>query len=651
MQLMKKLFFFLLVSTLWPATAHAQDEVLLTIDGLPVYRSEFERIYHKNNNIQGYEAKPPAEYLDMFINFKLKVLEATRLHYDTVPSFITELTGYRDQLSKPYLQDRQFIDQLIREAYYRTINEVNASHIMVKLPANATPQDTTLAYNKAMSIRKRLVHGESFELIATEESDDPSSRLNKGRLGWFSAFTMVYPFENAAYNTPVDSFSMPVRSRYGYHIIRVDQFRPALGEIKLAHIMVYAGANDGSGTIAYKKEKIDSCYQLLLNGASFADMVKKYSEDPGARRNMGQMRWLRSGELPSGIEDVVFALADSGDFSIPVQSEYGWHIFQLQTKRPIAPFEQLRPQLEERIMTDERGKKTQNSFIRNLKNEYSFTEYPQNITALERLMDSSVYKGQWKIPDAATLNLPVCSFANKKYTQRALAEFIAQTRHYNDHDSYQTIINRKYDELSNQELLSYEKGRLEEKYPDFKNLMEEYHDGILLFNIMDQTIWSRSVSDSSGLRDYYNHHLTEYQWKERADWSLYIVQDRRLAKSTLALAKKRYKTPINADEFIKMVCADSTACVTVTDQRTEKGNPLPVADALWKKGFTKTYTEGDRVKIFVVNDILPPKAKLFQETQGQVTADYQSSMDNKWIETLRKKYPVVINRDVLEKVK
>jgi peptidyl-prolyl cis-trans isomerase SurA len=649
---MKKISFYLLLLTLLPLKAVSQNEVLLTIDNKPVSKAEFERIYHKNNNVQGYDNKPVADYLDMFINFKLKVLEAEKLGYDTMASFTTELAGYRDQLSKPYLQDRNLIDQLVQEAYYRTVNEVNASHIMVKLPVNATPADTLTAYNKALNIRKRLLAGESFEKIAREESEDPSAKINEGRLGWFSAFAMVYPFENAAYQTEVGGFSLPVRSKYGYHIIRVNARRPALGEIRLAHIMIRSGRNDSQEAINKAKDKINECYKLLQSGSTFTDMVKKYSEDAGTSSNGGQMRWLRSGELPSDIEDKVFMLTNSGSYTAPLHSEYGWHIFQLQGKRPLASFDQVKSQLEERILMDERGKRTEESFFAGVKKECGFLEYSENISGITSLIDSSLYSGNWNPEMAGDLNKPVFIINKKVYSQRDLANFIAKTKRYNKQERIAAIVANKCDEMIHKELLEYEKGQLEEKYPTFRYLMAEYHDGILLFNIMDKNVWSKAVSDTVGLKAFYEQHANDYMWNERADVSIYTVKDESFLEMTEKLAKKRAQNNWTANEFVKMVCSNDTVpCVKVSDQKFERGESVPPDLFTWKKGFTKTVREGNTIKVIFVNALLPSMLKSFDEVQGQVTADYQNFLDEQWIKTLRAKYPVVVNQDVLQQIK
>ena len=648
---MKNTCIWLLMLVLFSLQGISQDEVLLTIDNKPFLRSEFERIYHKNNNVPGYESKSVEEYLDLFINFKLKVLEAERLGYDTLKTFITELAGYREQLAKPYLQDRQVMEQQLQEAYNRSINEVNASHIMVKLPASPSPQDTVAAYEKILKIRNRVLAGESFDKIAREESDDHSARVNDGRLGWFSAFAMVFPFEQAAYQTATGELSLPVRSRFGYHLIRVNGKRPSPGEIKLAHIMTRAARNEKQETIDQAKDKIYVYYKSLQSGEPFGETAAKYSEDAGSAKEAGLMRWLRSGELPPEIEEMVYALKDSGTFTPPVQSDYGWHIFQLVGKRPLGTFEQMKPRLEERIMMDERGKRAEQAVISRIKKESGFVLYPENVEALAALMDSSVYTGQWDINTAGDLIEPVFSFGGKEYTQKDLAAFVLNARRYAREESLGSIVDKKCNELVNKELLEYEKDRLEGRYPEFNYLMEEYHDGILLFNITDDTVWSKAVSDTAGLKAFHARHFNEYTWQERADISVYKFSNKLLVNTVKKYAKKRASQKWTPEEMTSRICPDDTIhCIAIKDGKYEKDDKI--ADKLvWEKGSIKKSDQSNIYELTLVNAIIPPMPKTFDEVRGQVTADYQNFLDRKWIEALRARYAIAINRDVLTLVK
>ncbi|MBN1789009.1 MAG: peptidylprolyl isomerase [Bacteroidales bacterium] len=639
-----------LLPLLLPTSTTAQDEVLLTIDNQPVMRSEFERIYRKNNNIQGFENKTPQEYLELFVNFKLKVHEAKMLGLDTLTSFRNELAGYKEQLAQPYLQDRKLIDSLLQEAYYRTLNEVNASHIMVKLAANPAPADTLKAYTRAMDIRKRLLAGESFSKIAGEESDDPSAKTNNGRLGWFSAFVMVLPFENAAYNLEIGEYSMPVRSRYGYHIIRLNDKRLSMGEIRLSHIMIRAAKNDKKETQDQAKEKIFQCYQLLQNGSPFSEVAKQHSEDAGSAQSGGQMRWLRSGELPQELEEVVFK-TDSGAFTEPLQSDFGWHIFRIDGKRTIAPFSQMKSQLEQRIMADERGKISSESFLSSVKKENGFVSYPGNMAELASMMDSSVYSGNWNMAVAGDLIDPVFVIGTKEYTQKDLAEYILQTKQYRLTETLSGIVDKKSSELINRELIAFEKEQLEKKYPDFRHLMEEYHDGILLFNIMDDRVWNKAISDTAGLKSYFDMHRNDYMWKERANVSVYTFKEESRLKQTRKLAKKRDKMNWTPAEMVALICKNDTlTCVEIADNTYEKGESPADLDFSWEKGFEKMIRDTGAIKLIYVNRLLPPEPKTLGEVRGQVTADYQNYLDKQWIETLRAKYTVDVNYGVLNQI-
>jgi peptidyl-prolyl cis-trans isomerase SurA len=633
-------------------TAWTQDEILMTIAGKPVLQSEFERIYHKNNQVNGYENKSVENYLDLFINFKLKVLEAKSQGYDTMRTFVTELAGYREQLARPYLQNRKIIDRQLQEAYDHTINEVNASHFMVKLPANPTPADTFKAYNRIMEIRKRILAGESFEKLARDESEDPSAKKNNGNLGWFSAFMMVFPFEDAAYHTPVGTLSLPVRSRYGYHLIQVNAIRPTLGEIKLAHIMTRAVKTDSEEKNIQARENIYKYKEMLNSGVSFVEVAQKYSEDEGSARKGGQMRWLKSGELPPDIEEEVYKLKDSGDCTLPLQSDYGWHIFQLQAKRPVASFDQMKAQLEDKIMHDERGRLAEKSKIDEIIKESNFIRYTVNYAALTNVLDSSVYTGTWDPAKAGDLIKPVFTINGKDYLQKDLAIYIAQSRRYRKEEGLDQIVRSKCDEYSNKELMAFENSKLEEKYPDFRYLMEEYHDGILLFNITDNMVWNKAVKDTTGLIDYFRQHQGQYNWKERADVSVYTLKDESNLDKVIKLAKSRPAKKWTASEFIKQVCPqDSIPCMTITDGRYEKGDTNVTGHFKWQKGTVAISGNKGIKKVVVVNALLAPSPKTFQETRGQVTADYQNYLDQKWIAALRKKYPVIINREVLQHVR
>ncbi|MBP1668238.1 MAG: hypothetical protein H6Q21_604 [Bacteroidetes bacterium] len=629
-----------------------QDDIIMTLGNEKVTKAEFERIYHKNNSSVVYDNKTPREYLDLFINFKLKVMEAKAQGYDTMSSFINELGGYRDQLAKPYLRDKEQDEQMLKETYRRIATEVNASHIAVKVAfTTASPADTLEAYNKILALRNRILKGESFEDIAVANSDDPSAKNNKGNLGWFSAFRMVYAFEDAAYKTPVGQISMPVKTRYGYHIIRTNAFRPALGDILLANIMMRVRPSADSAAHQAGMEKINKCYSLLQQGESFADVARKYSEDDASAKNGGKMRWLSSGELPPEIEEVVFAL-DSGEYTEPMKSEYGYHIFQVLGKRPVKSFEEMKSNLEERIAQDERQKNTEAIFVDKLKKEYGFTEYPENVAALISLIDTSLYESKWDPSLKGELIDPVFTIGDRDYTQMDLGLYIKAGRKYTKKETIESIGKRKYDDFVKEMVLQYEKDRLDQKYPEFRYLMEEYHDGILLFNITDDMVWSKAVKDTLGLQQYYNLHKNNYKWQTRADVSKYSTKDSSLEAKIVQFAPQRSSRNWTPKQFNALVCGqDTLPCVEVADLKVEKGSD-PVVDSMeWKKGTLKAYKEKDKTAVVCINGILKPQTKLLKEARGLVTADYQNELEKAWIKELRLKYPVVIDEKVFETIK
>jgi len=647
---MKKQFILLLCSVFATFIANTQDVILFTLDNQPVMKSEFDRLYFKNNNGKPTDTSYAEEDIQRFVNFKLKVHEAELAGYDTLKQFVQELAGYRKQLARPYLQDRTLIDNLLNIVYYRTTHEINAGHIMIKLSSGAPEGDTLKAYERICSLRDSIKAGASFERLARNESEDQSSAVNEGRLGWFSAFSMILPFENAAYNTKPGNVSEPVRTRYGYHLIKVYAIRPAPGEIKLAHILIRTGSNTNPEEEKRAKERIDSCYILLQQKQPFANIARLYSEDAGSSKSGGQMRWIRSGELPPYIEDAVYALTDSGNYTKPIRSEYGWHIFQLQGNRRIPDFESVKPQLEERIMSDERGKIAERSFIDKLKKTYGFTYFKENALFLADVMDSTVYSGQWDPQVAGELIDPVFIIDTAVYSQMDLAHYIASAPDYLKSLTLNDIVTLKCNEFINMSLVNFEDSKLESKHAEFRDILKEYHDGILFFNIMNDSVWNRYLADTVGFNTFYRQHAQNYKWEIRMEASVYSCKDKSYLSEIKHIVAKNAVNKWPAKEIIEKVCGtDTSACITVQDMRFEKNSDqLPVEGIKWKEGFQKTYYDNGNYSVFYINKIIPSTIKKPEECRGQVILDYQNYLDNNWITRLRNKYAVYVNQEAFQ---
>jgi peptidyl-prolyl cis-trans isomerase SurA len=641
---------FVLAMSLFLRLSGQEDEIILSIGDHEITRGEFERIYQKNNSSAVYDNKSVEEYLDLFINFKLKVIEAENLGYDTVKSFINELAGYREQLAKPYFEDKEYHEELLKEAYERTRNEVSASHILIRLEKDAAPKDTLLAYQKIMDIRKRILAGEPFAEVARATSDDPSAKTNAGYLGWFSAFQMIYPFENVAYNTEVGKISMPLRSRYGYHIVKVEGKRESPGSIRAAHIMVYASKDDPE-LRAEGEKKINECYERLKNGENFADLAAEYSDDKNTSSKGGDLNWIRSGIIPDDLESKIFSLKDSGDYTEPLPTSYGFHIFMLIGKKPLESFEELKPELEKKLARDSRGKQNEKLLVDRIKNENNFRLYRENLQPVIDVLDESIYDGTWDTSFAAELINPVISFGNRDYSQKEFAGFIAAKKQYNKAYTLNDIINERLEQFINEKAIEYEKSMLEVKHPEFKNLMDEYHDGILLFNLTDDMVWSKAVKDTAGLLEFYEKNKNNYMWGERINLSIYTFEDENLLKKVISIARKRAKKPISVLAVQTSICgSDTIKCIQIEDKKLEKDDDSLNKEILWQKGYSLQQKAGDKMKVFWVNDIIPPEPKRLNETKGLVTADYQTYLEKEWIKSLRDKYEIVVHEDVLDKI-
>ncbi|MFO7655513.1 MAG: peptidylprolyl isomerase [Bacteroidales bacterium] len=626
------------------------DEILLTIGDEKVSREEFERIYRKNNTSTVYDNKGVEDYLQLFINFKLKVTEAERLGYDTLSSFINELAGYREQLAKPYLEDKESQNLLLEEAYYRSVNEVSASHILLRLEPDAAPSDTLLIYNQMLGIRNRITKGEPFDKVAREESEDPSAQKSGGHLGWFSAFQMIYPFETVAYNTKVGDVSMPFRTRFGYHIIKVENKRPSQGKVRLAHIMVLGNEEDPTARSEGEK-KVYECYEKLKNGEDFVKLAAEYSDDKNSSSNGGDLNWIRSGVIPDYLEKVIFSLKDSGDFSEPQPTEYGWHIFRLLGKTPVESFEELKADLESKVSKDNRNTVNEKLLVERVKNEYDFKLYEENLQPVKEMLDDSVFIGKWDPSVALDLTDPVISFTNSNYTQYDFARYIADQKAYKTGYTYEDIINTRLQDFIRAKAIEYEKSQLESKYPDFKHLMKEYHDGILLFNLTDELVWSKAMKDTAGLEQFHEKNKSNYMWKERISLSTYTFQDSLLSKKILKLAGKRMKKPMTPQQVQKLICKNDTiACVDVEDRKLEKDDMKNLSDIAWQKGVIVTKKDNGKFKVMAVNDIIQPEPKKLSEARGLITADYQTYLEQEWIKVLREKYTIEVNQEVLKKV-
>lgn len=501
------------------------NETIFSIDGKVISTDEFLRVYNKNLEIiVDDDQKEIKNYLDLYVNYKLKVKQAIDLGYDTLTSYKKELLTYKKQLMEPYLKDDAFISKLVKEAYDRSLLEINASHILVKFPPMAG--DTMKAFNKINEARTKLKKGGDFLSVAKKYSDDGSAQTNGGKLGYFSVFDMVYPFEREAYNVEVGEISRVFKTRFGYHIVKVNAIRAARGEVEAAHIMI-------QGDSITSKEKMDQIYQDLMNGVeSFERMAEKHSEDKNTAKKGGYLGRFGSGKMVIEFEEVSFALEDKGAISKPFKTQFGWHIIKLIKKYPIESFEDQEKELTSKVRRGDRASIVSNSIVPRIRDNYTLNV---NDTALQVFNTPN-----WK---TANLDSELLTIKEVSVSQNELKAYL------NDRDFTEGLF-KKFKDF---QILEYYKAHLEETNKEFAGTYLEYKEGLLLFELLQKRIWNKS-KDSVGIENYFNNHkmvyngkLEENRGKVSNDYQGY------LEKLWIEELHETYKVVINEPVLTKLI--------------------------------------------------------------------------------------------------
>ena len=592
---MKKTLFLLAVAAM-SMTASAQNETLMTINGKPVSAEEFLYIYEKNNQAGAVDPKTMDEYLDMFINFKLKVAEAESQGIDTTEAFRKELKGYRAQAIPKYLQDESAMDSLIEMSWRHMAKDRRAAHIAIQCPMSATPEDTEAALAKINEAYERVTIGkgvmkgkgkkaklvrekvEAFDAVAREVSTDPNVQETGGELGWITPFRYVYPLEEAVYGTEVGAINKPFRTQYGWHIVLVEEERDHQ-EVKARHIMkmVPRGVENADSLAAAKKAEIDAI-AARLNNDNFAEIAMAESDDRGSSMRGGELGWFGQGMMVKPFEDATFALKE-GEISAPVQTMYGWHIIQKEGQRGIQPLDSMRTQLQRQVQRDERAKEADKSFIRKTRTEY---------------------------------NLP--------------------------------------DNMSDADVKQYADDHLEQKYPELRNLVQEYHDGILLFEVSLREVWDRAAKDTAGLENYFKANKKKYTW-EQPRWKGYLLQckDKSSLKTAQAIVRAADKDSVET-YLHRRLNNDSVQYAKAQYGLWEQGKNAAV-DKFGFKLKNAEFTPNEKLPIVVCVGKKLKAPESWEDEKGKVTTDYQDYLEAEWVKRLREKYPVIVNQDVWEKIK
>lgn len=649
---LQNIFLALFFTFCFNSFAQNSKDVLFTIDNNQYFTDEFKRIYLKNLDlVKDDSQKDLNQYLDLFIGYKLKVSKAYKLGLQNNSKYQNELSSYRNQLSKSYLNDSKVTNQLIEEAYNRSLKEVKASHILLSFDESIKGADTLAFYNKALELKRRIEKGEDFETIAIANSQDPSVAENKGNLGYFSSFRMVYPFECAAYKTKIGQISNPVRTRFGYHIIKVTDVRDNKGEVTVAHIMILNPTDATPEAKLKAKQTIDDISKKIQQGENFEALASQFSEDKSSAAKGGVLQRFGTGQLSSeAFETVAFSMANKGDVSQPFESGFGWHIVKLIEKHPLKSLEESKIELESKIKRDERSIIITNTLANKLKSKYTIETNKVQYQNVEKIVTDEIYSQTWELPskkddvkgDLATIDktkkIGTASFVNYIYSQQKNKLTTKPVK---------KLVGELYESWKGEQLIAYYNDNLEKEFPEFKNVMDEYRDGLLLFDLMENEIWTKSKTDTVGLKKYYESNKSKYNWKERYDVDILSSTDAKVIEEAQKMLKKGNSIEAIKAKFNK----DNKVAIMVKSGLFEKNYDILDKIPTIVKGIANTYKDANYSFVVNVKNMKPAETKMLEDCKSKVINDYQQYLEATWVDELKKEFSVKINQEVFEKAK
>lgn len=632
-----------------------QQKPLMVVNGEEVSAQEFLAVFMKNNLQKKIIREELEEYLDLYLNYRLKIAEARRLKLDTIEALRKEFEGYRRTLAQPYLTKTEILDKLTQQAWERLQWDLRVSHILVKVSPYASPSDTLRAYRRALAIRQEVLKGQSFEKVAYEKSDDEFARGsqgdkpvqgNYGDLGYFSALDMIYQFENAAYSLKVGEISMPIRTEYGYHIIKLTDKKPALGKVQVAHILLTLKADASEQEKQDIYNKTMDIYNRIMSGESFETLASQFSDDKGSGRRGGVLPWFGPFRmLPQFIEPLYDM--KPGDISKPILTIYGYHIVKLIDRKPHGSFNEIKVELKTRIMRDARYRQAIEAFVKEKKGQRNFLENPVALNELIKAIPSEINESNWKSEDLKHMTKSIFSIAGKTYTQFDFAKYLENQgiKNIQKTDNKEVFIREKYKNYINDMIIAYENDNLEYTHPEFGALMKEYFDGILIFELTDRMVWKKAMQDTVGLKSFYEQIKHKYLNPEKVEGVLlFYTSEKDAIKVYKKLAKAKQLDNKNIDIILKKSKIETA--------RKEEGDYVKADHQIYsnlsKVGPHYPIQYSGEYVIPIVLNIKPAQPKLLQEIKGIVTSEYQNYLEREWINELRKRYSWHINYDIFE---
>jgi peptidyl-prolyl cis-trans isomerase SurA len=637
---MRKLIWIALVFV--GAQLNAQ-EVLFTVGNQSITTEEFKAVYEKNKGVgAALDPKTPEQYLELYVNFKLKIAEAYAQQRDTATGFKNEFGGYRAQLAKPYLSDQGAEEELIKQAFSRMQEEVRAAHIMIALEANALPSDTLKAYKQLVELRKSILSGKTkFENAARETSADTWSAKNGGDLGFFTVFNMVYPFESAAYELEVGELSMPVRSQYGYHLVKLLERRSASGIVRVRHIFFASNGKSSLQEQQRAERSANEIYSRLEGGEDFISLLE-FSEDRKTKDAMGELPEFGINNMMPAFEAAAFALEAPGDYSTPVETSIGWHVIQLIEKKPLPTFDELKSELKKKVNRDVRSRVGATRFMKRLKSEYDFAIDERWLGRTMNLVDKNAFgTGAWEIPTLSRDRV-VATFANEKIYQSEVLEFWSKNQNQSSEAVRVEFLRVLFNAYSNDRLIAYEDGQLEKKHADFRNLVREYKEGILLFDLTQEAVWNKAAQDSAGIAAHYELIKEDYRWEDRVRATYWVSTDEKLARKIAKWTSK------NKVEKVQELLENEDALSVAIQNGTYEQDDNSVIQAVWQEEsgvFGPVELDNGSFVVVQIDEFIPSAPKALNEIKGLVIASYQDALEKEWVNALKSKFEVNVNEN------
>ncbi|WP_179353540.1 peptidylprolyl isomerase [Winogradskyella vidalii] len=621
----------------------SQEQELLTVDGEPILASEFLRVYNKNLDLVKDESQKDIDgYLQLFTDYQLKLKEAKRLKLDEDENYQREFLRYKKQLIKNYISENEVTDALVKEAYERSIRDVNAAHILVRLDAES--QDTLKAYNQILKLRQRALD-EGFDKVKAEMHNGKTIFIED--LGYFSAFKMVYDFETAAFNTPVGEISMPFRTQFGYHVVKVNDKRFSRGTITAAHIMVNLNSNDSQSD---PKQRINEIYKKINQGESFESIAKQFSEDKSTSGKGGELTPFKSGQLSSVIfEDQAFALKNDGDISEPFKTAYGWHIVKRINLKPVKSFEEVKTSFENKVKRDSRSKLINEAMVAKLKKQYNIVYNPEAKAYFVTLLNKDFYNRAWELPEDFNAKDTIFTINEKPFLYEAFGNHlqITQRIYLNKEIAFPLIIDKEFESFFEKSILQFREDNLEVENQEFADILKEYRDGLLLFDLMEKEVWNKASKDSTGIEVYYNDNKSNYQWADRVD----IVMATSAEESYMKQIRKLMKRGKSEDEIKEALNTEDKQNVIFTKGIYNTDDSILPSNFKAKKGVSKVYQHNEAFHVIDIQAVLPAGQKTLEEARGAVINNYQTEIETNWLNELRNRFEVKVNQEVLTAIK